>query len=99
MNRSIREVRGLWRGESVWIKIVNNTNRITKIGCIYRSPNADTATNDTLCQDVKNLADEANDTVLFGDFNFPEINWLEESCRKDETHIVSKFLEASRDGF
>ncbi len=94
-----REITSTWSGESVWIKIINTHNKITKFGCIYRSPNADTTTNEALCQDFRSLANENIDTVIIGDFNFPEIDWLDEVCNKDETHVASRFLKASRDGF
>ncbi len=37
------------------------------------------------------------DQIIFGDFNFPEINWIDESCNKDTSHIASRFLENTRE--
>ena len=35
--------------------------------------------------------------LIMGDFNFPEIDWLDQSTSVSETHIASRFLENIRD--
>ena len=37
--------------------------------------------------------------VLLGDLNYPEIDWLTESCNKKETHIASIFLKTIQQNF
>ncbi len=84
--------------ESVWVKILNIDNTITKFGCLYRSPNSTDTTNTRLCQFMKSLDSEENDLVIVGDFNHPEVDWPNTACNKDEDHPAKVFLESVRDG-
>ena len=84
--------------ESVWVKIQNADSTVTKFGCLYRSPNATETTNTKLCQFMKSLDTEENDLIIVGDFNHPEVDWPNITCRKDDDHPAKVFLESVRDG-
>ncbi len=47
---------------------------------------------------MKLFEEEENDLVIVGDFNYPEVDWVNSTCHKDEDHPASIFLEAVRDG-
>ncbi len=85
--------------ESVWIRLSLNNNECAQIGCIYRSPNNDDTSDDQFLDEFSKLGNVSNDVdqIIFGDFNFPEISWMDESCSKDMTHVSSRFLESTRE--
>ncbi len=47
---------------------------------------------------MEQFVDEKEDTVIIGDFNFPEIDWIRNVSTKDEDHPASLFLESTQDG-
>ena len=58
---------------------VSKQNKII-VGCIYRPPSADDISFSNMLCDINKFIEEHSaedkfDTVLFGDFNFPLINW------------------------
>ncbi len=98
MMGSCKEIACEVGAESVWVKILNIDNSITKFGCLYRSPNSTEAANTRVCQFMKSLDSEENDLVIVGDFNHPEVDWPNTACYKDEDHPAKVFLESVRDG-
>ncbi len=95
---STKEVIYEMGAESVWVNIINKDLSTTKVGCIYRSPNANEECNAALCQSMSALNQEDSDLIIVGDFNHPEVDWASSTCHKDEDHPASIFLEAVRDG-
>ena len=79
---------------SIYCKIKSKSNELFIIGVVYRSPNSSSLENDQLIKQIekcfKNHSGER--VVLVGDFNYPEINWSNESCNKPEGHPSSRFL-------
>ncbi len=98
MSSSTKETSMEMGAESVWVNITNTDQSITKVGCVYRSPNSSDETNDKLCQSMRSFEEEDNNLIIMGDFNHPEIDWINTLCQKDEEHQASVFLEAVRDG-
>ncbi len=98
MKWSVKEVICEMGAESVWVNITNKDKSITRVGCIYRSPNSSPDVNTKLCQNLKSFDAEDNDVIMVGDFNYPEIDWINTSCQKDEDHPANVFLESVRDG-
>jgi hypothetical protein len=73
------------------------------ISCIYRSPSAN---NDDCVRElsdiisIKKFCNTKFDCILhMGDFNFKEINWVDQNTSVGTIHISSKFLEVVRDSF
>jgi hypothetical protein len=81
---------------SVYCK-VESLNDSFLIGAVYRSPNS----NEVDCTNMLNQLKEANplsrkkgmNFILLGDFNLPDIDWIEESCAKNSDHTATRFLE------
>ena len=75
------------------IKVSSDENVI--FGVVYRSPNCLDEDNDNLNKMLNTISEKhkAQKIVITGDFNFPDINWIDESCTKHENHKAFKFLE------
>ena len=88
--------------EYVQIGIANNNKNIL-VSCIYRSPNAVHTDVITELKDILSTTKSNGrkfDVVLhMGDFNFKEINWVNETTNTTENHLSYKFLELTRDCF
>ena len=73
------------------------------ISCIYRSPsenNDDCARELPDITSIKKFCNTKFDCILrMGDFNFKEINWVDQNTSVGTVHISSKFLEVVRDSF
>ena len=52
-----------------------------------------------MIKEVEMDLNQDNNTIMVGDFNFPEIDWSSYSCDKDKDHPAVKFLTSSIDGF
>lgn len=62
--------------ESVWSSFKSAGGEKILIGCIYRSPNSETANTDCLFELLKSQQLKSfNKVCIVGDFNFPNIDW------------------------
>ena len=81
---------------SLFCNIKTSENNKFTFVLAYRSPSAEVEENDILIRNLKTVLNKINPTkdkiVLVGDFNLPSIDWTNESCSTDESHISSKFL-------
>jgi endonuclease/exonuclease/phosphatase family metal-dependent hydrolase len=86
--------------DCVWCKIRLETQKVALIGCVYRSPNSDDGKNEDMT-DLLGLASRTrkDHVLVMGDFNFPTIDWTNNSCPHREQHPASKFLEQIQDFF
>ena len=57
----------------VWIEVVNNDEKKTVIGIVYRSPNSTENNNEKLYKCIQELSNR--NLVIMGDFNYPNIDW------------------------
>lgn len=84
--------------ESVWCSVKLNNNDTLLVGCVYRSPNSSETNNVNLFKLLREVSENRySHKLIMGDFNFPEIDWLDQSTSVSETHIASRFLENIRD--
>ncbi len=87
--------------ESVWCELkLKGTDKLL-IGCIYRSPNASPDDSSMVNEVIKKAAKKKyTHVVIGGDFNHPELDWLNGGrATKNPDHKSSVFLEAIRDSF
>ena len=87
--------------ESVWCDLkLKGTDKLL-LGCIYRSPNASSVENSMVNEVIRKAAKKNYTHVMIGgDFNHPEIDWLNGGrATKNPDHKSSVFLEAIRDSF
>ena len=86
--------------ESVWCEIGMNNKDKLLVGGIYKSPNCDAENHERLNRLITQAVDmKYKNTVIIGDFNFPEINWETWTVNKSETHPAFHFVEGVSDNF
>ncbi len=98
MVRSCKEVTLDVCAESIWVNINNIDGTVTKFGCLYRSPNSSELTNRMLNEFIKSIESGQSDLILIEYFNYPDVDWPNSTCQKDEDHPARVFLESVRDG-
>ena len=69
------------------------------VGIVYRSPNSDVANNAAVNEFLSRVVVGRSHVVVCGDFNYPDIDWLEGLSPRDDSHLASKFMDAVRDSF
>ena len=80
------------------IKLNDKDNLL--VGVCYRSPNS-TAENNNKFFDMLNQLEKVSysHTLLIGDFNFPEINWINGQVTASDTHPATVFYDSVHDLF
>ena len=80
---------------SIFIKI-KTTNEYVTLGVVYKSPSSNAEQVQSMINQIKFVSDKhnhPNDKLLFlGDFNFPQIDWVDETTPGSDEHPASKFL-------
>ncbi|ESO04888.1 hypothetical protein HELRODRAFT_171891 [Helobdella robusta] len=75
------------------------SNRVLNILFVYRSPNSNVGNNDLLLKLINDVLALPGETLLFGDFNFPDINWDTSSFKGNDERVENKFLDLLKDKF
>ena len=89
-------------GEEFAFATCSTGNKETMIiGLVYRSPNSTVINNEQICRALLEVADKKPDhLVIFGDFNFPHVNWQEEYNLTSSCSAPAKqFYKATKDAF
>ena len=60
--------------DSLWVCLKQNDEKVI-IGCVYRKGTSSMEMNVKLCETIKKAKELGNKVMIFGDFNFPEIDW------------------------
>ena len=76
---------------SLFVKITS-LNKELNLGLIYRSPSHTDKENELINRQIDLAFKQLKNLVLFGDFNYPDIDWLNHYCKKNELDCSSKFL-------
>ena len=79
--------------------IIKMDDQEIRIGVAYRSPNNPQTENTKLNKFISSFFEGNQISILMGDFNFPEIEWQNESCTKGPEHASCKFLETIQDNY
>ena len=87
--------------ESVWCEMKLGNNDKLLIGCIYRSPNSTLENNPRLNKMIIDAARLKTFThvLIGGDFNYPGINWQNETTARSDVHPETLFLESIQEAF
>ena len=87
--------------DNAWCYVNNDIGEKVLIGIVYRSPNSDDHNNDKLLELVKKATavKNVNTLLLFGDFNFPEIDYETFSVVGDASSYPVKFFDLTQDLF
>jgi hypothetical protein len=79
--------------ETLWVE-VKAVGGTLKFGVCYKSPNAKEEEVEKLFQDIEKHS--TGDTIIMGDFNYPDINWVAGNSTGDG---ANKFMELIQDCF
>ena len=85
--------------ECCWVEVDLKDKDKLLIGCVYRSPNSDTVNNAKLLSGLKRICElkKYSHLLVCGDFNIPDIDWVEELTPQSTTNIGYMFMECIRD--
>lgn len=86
--------------ESVWCELrINKTEKLL-IGGVYKSPNSDAVNHVALNRMITQAVElDYKNTIIVGDFNFPEVNWDSWTVNRNENHVSFHFVECIRDNY
>ena len=79
--------------EHLWCEIGGSTGRIL-LGICYRPPNTPHEDDIAFFALMRSIGEKSQKTLLFGDFNMPNINW---SVPRGGTEREKEFLDATQD--
>lgn len=85
--------------ESVWCEVPLRQGDRLLVGAVYRSPSSGPENDCKVNEMLVDLTVGRTHVLICGDFNRPEIDWVEVSTSKTCEHPAYKFLEAVRDSF
>jgi hypothetical protein len=85
--------------ESVWCEISLKGKDSLLIGVVYRSPNSSSDNDKVLNSLLPSMAFRRSHALIVGDFNHPELEWIDGSSPRDENHPAYLFMESVRDSF
>lgn len=77
--------------DSLWIKVRINAVQLL-LGCIYRPPSCSVGGNREIMEMLTRLNDMPLSTLVFGDFNYPEIDWTLDRVSKNSP-LAEEFLQ------
>ena len=81
--------------EQLWCTVRGGNDETVLVGCIYRSPNSDDQNNTELFNMLKSeKMSKFNKICIFGDFNFPDVNWDGIWNGNKSNEIIENFRDA-----
>ena len=89
-----------WEGTESVVREIKHGRSTVKVACMYRPPNAESDYSEKVRDTIQKLGSSPQGQVLIcGDFNFPQIDWSNNTVKGGETTEQSKFLDACQDVF
>ena len=86
--------------DSLWVKIYQKNGCSLIVGCIYRSPNSEVINNENLLKLLQKAADIcATNRIIVGDFNYKEIDWVNNVVHASNSHPAAKMYDKINDLF
>ena len=87
-------------GASVWCEIPLNGQDRLIVGLVYRSPNSDKDYSKQVNTAIYEAVQRGcSHVLLFGDFNYPDIDWTNQHSKAPEDHPSHDFLTCVQDCF
>ena len=72
---------------------VSNLSTYVNLAITYRSPNSSKEENDKINKQLIQASKSLKDLIIFGDFNYPDIDWENMHCKKKDQHPAQIFLQ------
>ena len=95
MEPTLNDILSSTFSEHVFVDCTQGDGTLLTVRVIYRRPGGTSENDEKLVELIRNTAGMRKDNLLtFGDFSLPSINWDTESCRNNESHEASQFLQA-----
>ena len=87
--------------ELLWYLVSLSKNTTLIIRLIYKSPASAESDNSKLLEIFQSISQQYSHTqlLLMGDFNLPDINWVDSHCSNSSTSLSTKFLDVTQDSF
>lgn len=85
--------------ESVWCEVPLQGKDRLLIGTMYRSPNSSHENNNALNALLKEITLGRSHVLITGDFNYPDINWVDGTSPSNCNNKATVFLDTIRDTF
>ena len=87
--------------ESIFVNCQLEQEENLVLGIVYRSPSIkDEKTLNELNHTMEKAADlKADHLIIMGDFNYPQINWREDTCTLKNDHPAAKFFRTTQEAF
>jgi exonuclease III len=85
--------------ESVWTEIKLQENDSLLIGTMYRSPNSTKDNDEQINKVLKDMSKNRSHFLVVGDFNFPELDWIDGTSPPSVRHKATMFMDTVRDAF
>ena len=85
----------------MWNIITLNRKDKLLVGCIYKSTSSTEYNTNLLIDMLKKAADKhgISHLLIFGDFNFPEIDWMNCLIKGSDSSLPAKFVDRTQDLF
>ena len=87
---------------SIFVKIKTKEDNLT-LGVVYKSPSCNVEQTELMLNQIKLTSEKNNHPndklLLLGDYNFPQIDWLNENTPGGEDNTASKFLSVINDSY
>ena len=85
--------------DSLWVWIKSGEERFI-VGCVYRKGTSSSDNNRKLEENLRRAKSLSDKVLIFGDFNFPEIDWENNFIPYEDRHEEARrFLETVGDSF
>ena len=84
---------------SIWYEVELSDNENLLVGLVYRSPNSTSENNEALRKQLLHTAtlNHINNMLVFGDFNFREINWKHNTVSAGLNSEPQAFMDVIQD--
>ena len=91
---------GLHIEESVWYIITRSDNVKMLVGVVYRSPQSSDENDNALNTAISKI-DTYHDCseLIMGDFNVPNIDWIDLTCSNSDRSFAHQFIDTSLDSY
>ena len=87
--------------DSVWCIITRSGSAKMLVGVVYRSPQSSDENDKALNTAISNIDNyhDCSELLIMGDFNVPNIDWIDLTCSNSDRSFAHQFIDASLDSY